>query len=113
MDPNETLKQLLATARYAVEQDDQPLAADMADLVLALHEWLSKGGFQPVEWNKNFPYETQLRDCLRDFEIMVSNELEYRGRKPHVDMHHPDVTGQWRSMAREARNLLNREGWKR
>jgi len=53
MDPNETLKQLLATARYAVEQDDQPLAADMADLVLALDGWLSRGGALPKAWDRS------------------------------------------------------------
>jgi hypothetical protein len=104
MDPNETLKQLLATARYAVEQDDQPLAADLADLVLALDGWLSKGGFLPVEWNKNFPYETQLRDCLRDFAFMVEQELQHNGRKPHVPMR--DCMGQWLSVCRDARKLL-------
>src|SRR4249919_157400 len=95
MDPNETLKQLLATARYAVEQDDQPLAADMADLVLALDGWLSKGGFQPVAWSKNFPYETQLRECLHDFVSMADNEINaiMTGKSNGPRMR--DVLGQW------------------
>ena len=54
-------------------------------------------------------YETQLRDCLRDFAAMVENEVEgmqtgkYRGPKMR------DCLGQSIALARDARNILNRE----
>jgi hypothetical protein len=54
-------------------------------------------------------YERQLRDCLHDFVIMVENEIGgiqtglYHGPKMR------DSIGQWKSLARDARNLLNRE----
>jgi hypothetical protein len=61
MDPNEALKR----AREAIEryQDDASLgfntdtrleAADkLADAFEALDEWLSKGGFLPLEWSES------------------------------------------------------------
>lgn len=61
-------------------------------------------------------YETALRGCLHDVQIMLANELEgmrtgrYRG--PNMR----DCIGQWVSLERDIRNLLNREDnsyWKK
>lgn len=46
MDPNATLTQLIILAHH--EDRD---AEKMADLIIALDEWLSKGGFLPKRWN--------------------------------------------------------------
>ena len=54
-------------------------------------------------------YETLLRDCLRDFEAMASNEIQYLKTGKHPSQPMRDVIGQWESLCREARNLLNRE----
>jgi hypothetical protein len=57
----------------------------------------------------SIPYETQLRECLRDFAAMVENELQgtqtgkYRGPQMR------DCIGQWKALARDARNILNHE----
>jgi hypothetical protein len=55
-------------------------------------------------------YETQLRDCIRDAMIMIDNEIVYcaTGKHPGKTPMR-DVLGQWKSLARDMRNLLNRE----
>jgi hypothetical protein len=57
----------------------------------------------------SIPYETQLRECLRDFAAMVENELQavQTGKSNGPRMR--DCIGQWRSLCRDARNILNRE----
>lgn len=56
MDPNETLKQLLALAKRIQEADDRDEdlcpgeAAELADGVVALHSWMRSGGFLPDAW---------------------------------------------------------------
>ena len=70
MDPNETLKQMLALAKRIEQRadsadDGRPLSdqvANLADqaedaeglagLVLALDDWLKKGGFLPRQWER-------------------------------------------------------------
>jgi hypothetical protein len=51
MDPDETLKQIdeLVRARQSVLWNS--VAAEAADLCVALNEWLEKGGFEP-DWKK-------------------------------------------------------------
>jgi hypothetical protein len=58
MDPNTNLKEQLELAKAMIEayeeEDgngiDQDDANRLAELVLALHEWLGKGGFKPQAW---------------------------------------------------------------
>lgn len=51
MDPNETLAKLRRLAanvhNYGAEYDD---GEEFAELVVALDEWLSQGGFLPADW---------------------------------------------------------------
>ena len=61
-------------------------------------------------------YVTALRACLRDFEWMVESECEYVRTGRHRGQRMRDCVGQWESLARDARNLLNREDnsyWKK
>ena len=61
MDPNATLAELLAlVGKFQRGQDEMPEDIEatgeqidawrMADLVEALHGWMSVGGFPPKEW---------------------------------------------------------------
>lgn len=56
MDPDAALAELLDLARaHQAELDDESTSphADtgrMADLVLALHEWIDRGGYIPTAW---------------------------------------------------------------
>lgn len=54
MDPNETLNQLRYLARRLVEcENPDPVDVQrMAELALALDEWLTKGGFLPMAWER-------------------------------------------------------------
>jgi len=58
MDPNANLKEMLELAASiqetyededgnGVDQDD---ANRLAELILAMHEWLGRGGFKPQAW---------------------------------------------------------------
>ena len=51
MDPNATLKRI---RQIIAEGDDgsESLTEELPELVEALDEWLSKGGFLPLEWAK-------------------------------------------------------------
>ena len=53
MDPNANLLEQLRLARKLVD-DDAPSddAQRLAELVLALDEWLQRGGFMPQRWTK-------------------------------------------------------------
>jgi hypothetical protein len=57
VDPNENLKEQLRLASsildYPAQSDMDTLNADserLAELVLALDEWMFKGGFLPARW---------------------------------------------------------------
>ena len=59
MDPSETLNRMLQAAKAVVQSventsDDQPevvlQALDLAEAVLELHLWMSRGGFLPRQW---------------------------------------------------------------
>jgi hypothetical protein len=57
MDPDANLAEQirLATAIVSGVSGDDYDAADvdrLAELVLALHEWISKGGFAPAKWKR-------------------------------------------------------------
>lgn len=55
MDPNKVLQDLVTKARAAIALSDQEDTLSMADDVLALHDWLSKGGFLPAAWTPDRP----------------------------------------------------------
>lgn len=55
MDPNETLSEMLKIADSwqewgALEFDPETTLDALSDLVLALDNWLSQGGFLPDNW---------------------------------------------------------------
>lgn len=57
MDPDANLNEQLELAQAIADEDedsDRIESAEngqrLADLVLALHEWISKGGFLPTAW---------------------------------------------------------------
>ena len=55
MDPNETLEQIRALAKYIGDYDYDALV----DLVNSLDSWLSKGGFLPDRWKRPVAAKTQ------------------------------------------------------
>lgn len=55
MDPDENLKQQIRLANSIQKggnRDHEYDASTLADLVLALHEWIEGGGFLPAAWRK-------------------------------------------------------------
>jgi hypothetical protein len=51
MDPEANLRRQLAIARAAVYAEaDDPTLVELAELVLALDEWIARGGFLPPRW---------------------------------------------------------------
>jgi hypothetical protein len=52
MDPNETLKRMLYLAAVLQDQGDPDpeIGAELATLVQAMNDWLSRGGFLPAAW---------------------------------------------------------------
>jgi len=54
MDPNENLKEQLEVAHELLLSGSfDPTVQRLAELVLALDEWLKKGGYSPVRWVKH------------------------------------------------------------
>jgi oligoribonuclease (3'-5' exoribonuclease) len=59
MDPEENLKTQLLLAKAILESGETGVrnwgatAHRLAELVVALNEWIAKGGFLPKAWNKN------------------------------------------------------------
>lgn len=54
MDPNANLTEALSLAHTIVEDDDESSdATRLAELVLALDQWIRMGGFLPGAWNAN------------------------------------------------------------
>jgi len=49
VDPNANLAEQLELARELVD-DENPDAARLAELVIALDEWIARGGFLPLRW---------------------------------------------------------------
>ena len=63
MDPTRNLSEQLSLARMFVNQAAESgetrsefvpvdAAARLGELVLALHDWMSKGGFKPEHWSE-------------------------------------------------------------
>jgi hypothetical protein len=58
MDPNANLQEQLRLAERIVEDGESGMGAStlhadrLAELVLALNEWISNGGFLPEAWRK-------------------------------------------------------------
>lgn len=56
MDPNENLRQQLAISTRILQQEalpdveQSPDVVRLAELVIALNEWMEKGGFCPARW---------------------------------------------------------------
>lgn len=54
MDPTSNLKEQLEIAERVLSPEDDPPRRDdfvrLAELVLALNEWMTKGGFKPAQW---------------------------------------------------------------
>ncbi len=55
MDPNANLKEQLELAKAIIENEDEYDAdridaVRLAELVIAMHEWLGHGGFKPQAW---------------------------------------------------------------
>jgi len=51
MDPNENLRQQLELAEQLVDDDSvSPETRELAELVLALNDWIERGGFLPAGW---------------------------------------------------------------
>jgi hypothetical protein len=53
MDPTANLAEQLALAETLLEESIGDDADRLAELVLALHEWIVKGGFFPDQWRRN------------------------------------------------------------
>jgi len=60
MDPNVAWKTAVTAAEHWIEAQDldssdgeHEIAADLANAVADLAEWLDKGGFPPQSWSKN------------------------------------------------------------
>lgn len=58
MDPNANLKEQLKLARVLADRDAstgdlQDMGIELAELVLALNEWIINGGFLPLDWRKS------------------------------------------------------------
>ena len=58
MDPNETLRRMRELAAEIPKLDMESLAdhwkaTELAELVEALDNWITKGGFLPAAWNRN------------------------------------------------------------
>lgn len=52
MDPNENLKQQLQMAKDILDGVHFDQEGELAELVLALDEWIMGGGFLPTDWNR-------------------------------------------------------------
>lgn len=71
MDPNDALeliREALDRLRDPEESDWNDAAITLAELVEALDEWLSKGGFMPAPWQESRPGHWQ--------EVLVSTNAK-------------------------------------
>ncbi|QLF83651.1 hypothetical protein SEA_REDWATTLEHOG_148 [Gordonia phage RedWattleHog] len=53
MDPDQLLEAIQRNATQLTERHSAEQAETLAQDILALDEWLSKGGFLPKEWARN------------------------------------------------------------
>ena len=52
MDPDKARASIVELARRIAQGEGLDGAEELAELVLALDEWLRKGGFLPESWNR-------------------------------------------------------------
>jgi hypothetical protein len=53
MDPNTTLEDILGCAADILDtEEEDDTVIELAEKVVALHEWLSRGGFLPKKWER-------------------------------------------------------------
>ncbi len=54
MDPDSNLEEMLSDAAVILAAEDMasPLEIAMAERIIALDEWIRKGGFLPNRWNR-------------------------------------------------------------
>ncbi len=52
MDPEANLKEALALAGMIVRREESEDALRLAELLIALDEWIHKGGFLPARWSQ-------------------------------------------------------------
>lgn len=65
MDPDRALRRITELASRLVQGDPEQLewdrlvtlATELAETIIALDEWLRRGGFQPSAWNRALPGE--------------------------------------------------------
>lgn len=80
MDPNRILLLLLTWARTH-EHEDEDLE-ELADLILALDQWLSRGGFLPDRWDTaTSPKLTSAAKDLREARDILARLLGEKAPK--------------------------------
>lgn len=52
MDPNTTLADIRESAEVFLSGANDERAVALAEAVIALDEWLTKGGFLPADWSR-------------------------------------------------------------
>ncbi len=70
MDPTANLKKQIELAKriikeaeeFAPDEDVEELALELAEHVLALDEWIRRGGFLPTRWNREVEPGTKAGD---------------------------------------------------
>lgn len=60
MDPNANLEEQLKLSRALVWLDGGRYATRLAELVIALDEWIRKGGFLPARWPASGPRKANI-----------------------------------------------------
>lgn len=79
MDPDAALTRILELARIRADRADE-----LGELVLGLHDWLTRGGFLPEPWQRNWPAERRIKALevgLRGVLQDVSEVLERQGEE--------------------------------
>jgi hypothetical protein len=75
MDPNETLEQIRALAKYIGDHDYDALV----DLVNSLDSWLSKGGFLPDRWKRpDLSFPAVSPDLRPAFNAAKDHEINHQ-----------------------------------
>jgi len=83
MDPNETLARLRALAQSGHRHGSDVEA--VAELVLALDEWLKKGGALPTQWAKPRPEQLfEVRLHCDGASMVVGRYYDYAKALAHV-----------------------------
>lgn len=70
MDPTQNLTDQISAAEAIVNDDSASHTAhELAKLVLALHDWIAKGGFLPAQWCR---YDTRKDYTMTEIVIRLS-----------------------------------------